>query len=561
MNIMQAVESEISTRSSYSYLDSYFTKLPNDGRYNKIEYVKVMPVSTLAENSKQYDFVLERKQEPQCYLIGQILVEAHVTIVKNSTTPTLPDDAKYVSPANSCLHSLFKNVVVKISGQQISNTTDFYQYRSYLQQLLTFGPEVKANGLANYGWSTDLHSQMDGKLSNLGFPINSGFLARNAYFRRNMANVGASKTYKTEGAVFVGRLNHEMAGMMKPLPPHTPVHIQLHRTEDKFYIMTEPTGDAENYRVLVSELALHVPIAMMNLPLCQSLESRMTNTPIVYHYRRQTVLSLSVPRHKQSWVTDQLFPESENPLRIFFVLVETDALLGDYKKNPYEFRRKWKGDYSASEVKLKDQLELSRVESRIELQAQLQNQKFNELFQLLRGMQANQPAEPRPRGQPTDPEDSPLSRGKGKSLQSRMQTRSTGSGAPQEESTSRAFLENTDPVDEDNLPSTRSFLTRVTSLFSRRNSDNSEFVVIPTQEQVDRARAELDKLERQVNMSASGSQRGDQFDRQSTRSSQAPHNNGEDFLDPDPPPISSLTAESEFFLTKLQLELNSTALG
>ena len=557
---MEAVEKEIKTQGSYSYLDSYFTKLPNDARFNKIEYVKVLPVSTLAENSKQYDFVLERKQSPHCYLIGEILIEVHVTIVKKTSTPTLPDAAKYVAPVNSCLHSLFKSCVVKISGQQISNTPDYYQYRSYFQQLLTFGPEVKLNGLGNYGWSTDSYTQMDGKINTtLGYPSNQGFLARNAYFRRNMANVGSAKTYKSEGAVFIGRLNHEMAGMMKPLPHLTPVHITLIRTDDKFYIMTEPTGDDEEYRVVVSEVCLHVPVAMMNQELNDQLGERLKNTPITYHYRRQTVLTVSIPRNKQIFVTDQLFPESENPIRIFFVLVETDSLLGDYKKNPFDFRRKWKGNFSTTQVALKDRLELSRMESKLELQSQLQNQKFNELFELLRGMQANHAAPSRHQDQSGDLEDSPLSRGKGKNVSSRMQTRSAGSGPTEVESSSATFLENTNPIDEENMPSTQSFLNRFTSLFSRRNSDNSEFVMIPTKDQVERARAELDKLERQVNMSSSGSQRGDQLDRQSTRSSQGSHHIPEDI--PDPESQSPFTAETEFYLTKLQLEVNSSEFG
>ena len=558
---MNTVEQEVKTQGSYSYIDSYFTTLPTDKRFSKIEYKRTLPVSTLAENSKQYDFVFERQQNPYCYLIGEVLVEVHVTILKKAATATLPDTAKFVAPVNSCLHSLFKSCVVKISGQQISNTPDYYPYRSYFQQLMTFGPEVKLNGLSNYGWSSDSYTQMDGKKSANGMPTNQGFISRNSYFRRNMQNMGSVKEYKTEGAVFIGRLNHEMAGMMKPLPHHTPVHITLQRTEDKFYILTEPTGDDEEYRVVVSEVALIMPVATMNLKLLEHLTDRLNTTPITYHYRRQTVLTISVPRHKQDFVTDQLFPESENPIRVFFVLVETDALLGNYKKNPFDFRKKWKGDFSSTQASLQDRLELSRVESKLELQAQQQNQKFNQLFELLRGMQNSQSAEPRPSDQSGDSEDTPLSQSKGKSVQSRRQTRSAGSGPTQQESSSATFLENTEPINEESVPSTQSFLNRFTNLFSRRNSDNSEFVVIPTKDQVERARAELDKLERQVNMSAAGSQRGEQIDRMSERLSQGPRSFVDDGPDPDPPTPVPPKAESEFYLTKLQLEVNSSEFG
>lgn len=38
---------------------------------------------------------------------------------------------------------------------------------------------------------------------------------------------------------------------------------------------------------------------------------------------------------------DNLFPESENPSRVFIVIVESDAYLGSYFKSPFTFRRNW----------------------------------------------------------------------------------------------------------------------------------------------------------------------------------------------------------------------------
>lgn len=40
--------------------------------------------------------------------------------------------------------------------------------------------------------------------------------------------------------------------------------------------------------------------------------------------------------------SDNLFPESENPSRVFVVIVESDAYLGTYQKSPFTFRRNWK---------------------------------------------------------------------------------------------------------------------------------------------------------------------------------------------------------------------------
>jgi len=38
---------------------------------------------------------------------------------------------------------------------------------------------------------------------------------------------------------------------------------------------------------------------------------------------------------------DNLFPESENPSRVFIMIVDSQAYLGSYSKSPFHFARKW----------------------------------------------------------------------------------------------------------------------------------------------------------------------------------------------------------------------------
>jgi len=48
-----------------------------------------------------------------------------------------------------------------------------------------------------------------------------------------------------------------------------------------------------------------------------------------------------MPIAKAEFLSDNLFPESEAPTRVFIMLVESDAYLGTYSKSPFDFRRKW----------------------------------------------------------------------------------------------------------------------------------------------------------------------------------------------------------------------------
>lgn len=514
---MNSVESEANTAPAQSFIDEFFTKLPIDTRFHHIEVMKFLPRSMVNENVRQINFSLEKRLKPYCYMIGDIMMECHVKIKKADNTDI--DAAKYVAPVNSCLHALFSKVVVKINNTQISTTPDYYEYRSYLNNLMSFDPETKASSLSITGWATDSASCMDGEMNETaGVPKNTGFLTRNGYFRRNFLHTGPSKSYKAEGAVFFGKLNHELVNCGKVLPPEIPVSIELHRTSDAFYLMTEKTGDTEKYKAVLTDICLYVPVAHLNFSLMRHLEMRWETTPIVFHYRRVCILPLSVPRHKSVWVSDNLFAESENPCRVFFAFVETEAFRGHYQKNPFEFRRKWKGDFSES-VPVDQTTDRDRMWQR---EMQRQSDKLDRLYALLENRR--------------DPEDEPLSNlASGRSQVSapappRMATRS---GRAQESSTA-SFAAN--PIEPQ--PTTSGFMSRLSTLFNRRQSDSSDFEVLPTLEQVEQARHELDRLERQVAQSAAPSLRDDRSDVED--------------------PIGTTT---EFWVNECALQLNNVNIG
>lgn len=66
---------------------------------------------------------------------------------------------------------------------------------------------------------------------------------------------------------------------------------------------------------------------------------------MTYHFRRMVVKPFGIPRNQVAFFSDQLFPESECPVRLFFFIVETKALVGDFTANPFQFDRKWTGTY------------------------------------------------------------------------------------------------------------------------------------------------------------------------------------------------------------------------
>ena len=60
-----------------------------------------------------------------------------------------------IAPVNNFLHSLFKNIVVKIGTDVVSTDNAKYSYRAYLENLLGYNAEEKQNLLRGDFWFDD----------------------------------------------------------------------------------------------------------------------------------------------------------------------------------------------------------------------------------------------------------------------------------------------------------------------------------------------------------------------------------------------------------------------
>ena len=326
---MDALESEINTKPASNFIENFFSKLPVDSRYNKVEFQKFVPITGLSSTSKKIDFKLEKRDAPQCYIISKALIEVSVSITKDDGT-TLPTTSKTVASLNNPLHSLFSSVSMALNDQKITVSGEDYPYKCYISNLLTFSQDSKNTVLESQGWSSDTKRAME-------ITSNTGFVIRNQFWRKDRLS---ANEYRKDGCTFLGKLYHDLSSSDKPLPPNTRVYFELKRSSDSFYLMCGD-ADTEKYKAIVTSCTLYVPIAWLTMEMLRELQIRLPKETVKYHFRRWTVRQMGIPRNKADFYSDSLFAESENPVRIFFIVVESDAYNGDYHKNAFNFARKW----------------------------------------------------------------------------------------------------------------------------------------------------------------------------------------------------------------------------
>lgn len=266
---MDAIEQEARTSATSNYIDSFFSKLPVDGRFNKVTYQKFIPTSGLTKDSTNIIFILEPLDLPMCYLIGDAFLEANVTIV-DAKTGDLPAKTAQVGPCCNMIHSLFSSVKMTLNHQTVSLDQGHYQYKSYIQDLLSFATDVKTSTLQTQGFHIDRAGHMGTAVLTTGAPENTGWASRISYFRKNQV---ADNDYRPEGAVFIGKLRHELSSVNKPIPHGIRIGFEFVLSSHQFYLMKTAT-DTNNYKFIINQLNLFCPVAWLSQPMLMELESR-----------------------------------------------------------------------------------------------------------------------------------------------------------------------------------------------------------------------------------------------------------------------------------------------
>jgi hypothetical protein len=141
---------EIQTVPSESYISSFFSKVPTDSRFVRVAYQQVMPFTAIDKTSDKVQFLFDTLKSPMCYLLSDMLMSATVVITKDDRV-TLPDTDAKVGPINSCVSSLFESCFMKINDISITEAGDFYPYRTYLSQVLTYPQICKTSTMVSGG--------------------------------------------------------------------------------------------------------------------------------------------------------------------------------------------------------------------------------------------------------------------------------------------------------------------------------------------------------------------------------------------------------------------------
>ncbi len=232
-------------------------------------------------------------------------------------------------PVNNTAHSLFKQIDLEINGQIVTSSNAFYPFESMLIQLLNYGKEAARTQSELLGYSKDTAGQMD-VLALDG--ANKGLKARAEGF-----NEGEWRDY-------IMRPNLAMFQQERLLPPSTRISLNLVPSDPKFWLMAD--GVNPPYKTKLKELKLHMRVVKVNPTLAmEQAQKRQEGMKLYYPIRRLKTKPITIARGLQSHT--EIVSTGQKPKRTYVAMGAESAILGNFKKNPFNFK-----NYDVNEIYL-----------------------------------------------------------------------------------------------------------------------------------------------------------------------------------------------------------------
>jgi hypothetical protein len=283
-------------------------------------YVEYRPISTLTDGAPIEFDVTSSGDDYLDFASSYLHVKAKIERANGDAL--VPADT--VGPVNNLLHSLFSQVDVSLNGTLITNSSNTYHYRAYLENLLSYGPAAKSSQLTTELFYKDEAGKMDkaNPLADADADKNKGLAKRHSFIVRSRE------------VDLIGRIHSDIFFQQRYMLNEVNTKIKLTRSKDSFCLMA--TGD-HVFKIKITSAALMIRKVKISssvyLAHAKTLESGMAKYPI----RRVICKSFTIPAGYLDISQEKLF-SGQLPTRLILGCVDNRAFNGDLARNPFNFQ-------------------------------------------------------------------------------------------------------------------------------------------------------------------------------------------------------------------------------
>lgn len=296
-----------------------FAVPPTQTSIENATFVEYRPIASLTDGAP---IEFEVASSGDDYLdFANSFLQVKVKIVRANGDDLVAADT--VGPVNNFLHSLFSQVDVSLNDVLVTNSSNTYAYRAYIENLLTYGPSAKESQLTACLFYQDEPGKLD-KTNPLAVDgdRNSGLSTR------------ASFTAESKEVDLVGRIHADIFFQQRYMLNEVNTKIKLTRSKDIFCLSAI---GAQAFKVKIISASMMVRKVKISpsvyLAHAKTLETGMAKYPI----RRVICKTFTIPAGYMDISQEKVF-SGQLPTRLILGCVDNRAFNGSLTRNPFNFQ-------------------------------------------------------------------------------------------------------------------------------------------------------------------------------------------------------------------------------
>ena len=205
----------------------------------------------------------------------------------------------------------------------VSQSSNNYPYKAYLETLLSYGTEAKATHLRSALWYDD-NDEVDASDPTVKECKNAGLVKRGELCAQS----------STMQLIF--RPHLDLIAQERYMLPGVDVDFKFIKNSPKFSLMS--AADDANFKIQITDATMYVkrvkPDPLISLEHARMLDSGKSAK---YMLRRGVVSSFTIPKDNLSYNKESII-SGRLPRRCILGFVTNQSFNGDFKSNPYNFQ-------------------------------------------------------------------------------------------------------------------------------------------------------------------------------------------------------------------------------
>lgn len=290
-----------------------FTIPPTQTSIEKGQWIHFKPISVLNDDAP-LEFVISGLTDEYIDL-SHTLLYLRLRLLKEDNTKFT--DVENIAPVNNTLHSVFSQVDTYLNQKLISPPNNTYGYRSYIETLLSYGPNAKNSHLTAGMWYMDTPHQVNSKdIDNKGYQT-----------RKKL-------TLNSREIDLIGKIHGDLFNQEKFLLGGVELRLRFVRARNSFCLLS--AGDLKG-KIEILEATLLVRRAKISPTVLLAHNKALERATAKYPITRVDVKVLTIPAGLQSKSLDNIYI-GQLPKRCVIGFVSNKSFNGSYDTNPFDFK-------------------------------------------------------------------------------------------------------------------------------------------------------------------------------------------------------------------------------